>query len=125
MATKNYIITLAAVIGALSVTSIPAFAAPHDPCLDGTAPAGWKRPGGYCEISSDRHSALPYGHDGGGGASQRTFTPRFFSSNSGGYSGNGYTLQGHSDGTIDYHSNGDGTSFTFQVNGDGHLSLVH
>lgn len=49
-------ITCAALLVAAFAT--PAFA--KDSCKDGTAPAGWKRPGGYCDISRDLRGALPF-----------------------------------------------------------------
>lgn len=65
---------IAAAVAALLVTPAveaspvaPTFAA-HDPCLDGTAPTGWLREGGYCDIS---HNLNPFGKFsvGGGGSS--------------------------------------------------------
>lgn len=62
MATRLPIICATLLVAAIAS---PAFA--HDRCKDGTAPAGWKRPGGYCQISADLHGALPFTHDGGSG----------------------------------------------------------
>jgi hypothetical protein len=70
MAIRASIMGLVALVGAsLLFTPLPAFAAPIvDRCRDGTAPAGWLRPGGYCEIAGDlnQHSGSSPGGSGGG-----------------------------------------------------------
>lgn len=64
MAIKTHITSIVAVTSALlAFTPMAAFAV--DRCRDGTAPAGWKRPGGYCEISANMRGAMPFGHSGG------------------------------------------------------------
>lgn len=49
------ILTIIAALAILTSASVPAMAAgSHVPavCLDGTAPAGWLRSGGYCSIAA-------------------------------------------------------------------------
>lgn len=61
--------TLVACLVGVAVIALasPALAsASSDPCLNGTAPHGWLREGGYCDIAHNLRSALPFTHDGGG-----------------------------------------------------------
>lgn len=50
---------------AFSVPTLPAIAAGPAACLNGTAPAGWLRPGGYCEVVANMASTTG-GNNGGG-----------------------------------------------------------
>lgn len=51
--TKNLLSLSAVAVLALTLSAGMAMAA--DPCKDGTAPDGWKRAGGYCEVSASNH----------------------------------------------------------------------
>ncbi|HXE39920.1 MAG TPA: hypothetical protein VN639_15755 [Azonexus sp.] len=82
----------ALIIGALALASLP-FAASTAPasatsvvdlCAIGHVPAGWKRPGGYCDIAADtnQHNISAggggfSGSSGGGGGCAQTFTNNF------------------------------------------------
>jgi hypothetical protein len=57
----------------VTVPSVSLAASPADLCLSGHAPAGWLRPGGYCDIAADLnlHSGI---EQGGGGASCKLVT---------------------------------------------------
>ena len=47
-------LALALALSFSTFVAVPAFAAgghPPPTCVDGTAPEGWKRPGGYCELA--------------------------------------------------------------------------
>lgn len=118
--------TLAAgFVGALLLSLSPAFA-----CDAATIKAHpkWVRPGGYCEISADLHGhSSSAGLGGWAGVSNavQLYPPHFFSSNSGGYSGNGYTVQPQPNGTLVYRSNGDGTTFVFQTTENGGVRLLN
>lgn len=70
MAIRALITALSLAAGLVSPVAVePAFAAAQiDLCISGHAPAGWKRPGGYCEIAADlnQHSGISSGPGAGG-----------------------------------------------------------
>ncbi len=64
MAFRALIMVLSLVAGIVSLSGSTVLASPHiDPCVSKTAPKGWLRPGGYCEIAADLHQ---YPTPGGG-----------------------------------------------------------
>lgn len=48
-------LSIVGAIVALTVAFAPSLVLASDPCKDGTAPDGWKRAGGYCEVSANQH----------------------------------------------------------------------